>query len=46
MPYWGLSGYFIFNLAAGDYLDLVCPTAYVYHASGESNSGAVFYLIG
>lgn len=45
-PYWQVAGFYIFNLNAGDTMDITAPTSYPYWDTNESNSGAVFYLLG
>jgi len=45
-PYWQVTGFYIFDLAAGDYMDITAPTSYPFWDADERNSGAVFYRIG
>jgi len=45
--YFGVNGYYLFNLNAGDYIDIRSAGSTPYWTPGvNSNSGAIFYLMG
>ena len=46
VPYWGVAGYYIFDLAANDYMEIRTTSSYAYSNANDTNNGAIFYLLG